>query len=84
MALSQDLRVRVMRVYAGKEGSMRSLAQRFQVGWMTIWRWVTQYRLTGESQPKPQGKGRQPRVTGEIGFQFQSMLQTHSDATLEE
>lgn len=84
MALSVDLRIRVIRAYEGKEGSMRELARRFQVGWITIWRWVRQYRLTGEVKAKPHGKGRRPWVSEENEPLFRDLLNTQADSTLDE
>jgi len=82
MALSQDIRGRVIEAYEAKEGSLRELSKRFKVGWITIWRWVKRYRLTGSVKPKPHGKGRRPAVTEVMKPVFQRVIEQHADSTL--
>ena len=48
MALSVDLRTRIINSYQNEEGSIREIATRFKVGFVTVWRLLKKYRLTGE------------------------------------
>lgn len=57
MALSLDLRTRIIEAYDNGEGSIRKLAVRFKVGFATIWRLLKRYHTVGEVKAKsPPGK----------------------------
>ena len=84
MALSMDLRQRIVEAYEQKEGSLRQLAKRFKVGWISVWRLLKQYRLTGSIAPKPHGGGKRPFVVGENAKIFQELVQATPDLTLDE
>jgi transposase len=44
MALSIDLRKRIIEANENEEGSIRELAKRFKVGFASIWRLLKRYR----------------------------------------
>jgi len=52
MALSLDLRERIIEAYENGEGSIRELAHRFKVGFATVWRLLKRYRTAGEIAPQ--------------------------------
>ena len=59
MALSLDLRERIIEAYENGEGSIRELAHRFKVGFATVWRLLKRYRTAGEIAPQsPTGRKR--------------------------
>src|SRR5262249_6470627 len=57
MALSVDLRKRILEAYENNEGSIRVLAERFKVGFITICRLLKKYRKTCDIESKsPPGR----------------------------
>ena len=53
MALSGDLRKRVVEAVVSGGLSRNSAAKRFEVGIASAVRWVKQFEATGEMSPKP-------------------------------
>lgn len=65
MALSLDLRQRIVEAYENDEGSIRELANRFKVGFATVWRLLKRYRIKGEITPQsPTGRRSKIDKTG--------------------
>ena len=58
MALSDDLRKRVVEAVVSGGLSRNSAAKRFEVGIASAVRWVKQFEATGEMSPKPLGGDR--------------------------
>lgn len=57
MALSLDLRARIITAYKNQEGSVRTLAQRFCVSPSTVWSLLQQIKKTGHYEPvSPPGR----------------------------
>ncbi len=65
MAISTDLRRRVVEAYARGEGSIPTLAARFAVGTSSIDRWLKRKRETGSVERAPRSGGNPRRVTAE-------------------
>ena len=59
MALSDDLRKRVVQAVVLGGLSRNAAARRFGVGIASAVRWVTRYKTTGQISPSPSG-GRSP------------------------
>jgi transposase len=57
MALSKDLRQRIIRACQNREESLREIAKRFMVSLSTVWLLWKQFRTTGSLEPKPHGGG---------------------------
>src|SRR5437016_1943273 len=57
IALSTDLRQRIVASYDPKTTSCREVAERFSVGEASVNRFVNQFRRTGELAPRPHGGG---------------------------
>lgn len=57
MALSLDLRKRLLDAYENKEGSIRELAKRFKIGTTTLVTWIKKKRTEGTlAAKKPSGR----------------------------
>jgi transposase len=53
MALSKDIRERIIAAKKANEGSVRALAKRFSVGVASLQRLITRQRKTGSIDPMP-------------------------------
>ena len=62
MALSLDLRRRIIDAYDNGEGTQARLARRFKVGKATVERLVRLRRETGSVEPRPHGGGTGPLI----------------------
>ena len=81
---SIDLRQRIVDAYQNREGSVRELAERFQVAPNTVQNYLTLVRATGEVAPCPHGGG-MPRKIDEAGEQeLVALLEEKSHQTLAE
>jgi transposase len=82
MALSVDLRERVLAAHERREGSQRVLAERFGVSLGTVNGWLRQARA-GRRAPRPRRGG--PAALGGAGPEvLRAMVAERSDATLAE
>ncbi len=81
---SMDLRERVLAAVDAKEGSLRTLAQRFRIGLATLTRWLSRRRQTGSVAPKPHGGGHPPALDPRAQQRLRELLRQQSDATLDE
>jgi transposase len=62
IALSIDLRQRIVEAYDPKTTSCREVAERFSVGEASVNRFVNRYRRTGSVAPRPHGGGVQSKL----------------------
>lgn len=83
MALSMDLRVRVLAAIDGGM-SCRAAAVRFGVAPSTAIRWQAQRRETGAFAPKPQGGDMRSRRVEERGTDILAIWEARKDISLEE
>lgn len=84
-AYSDDLRCKILRAYARKEGSLRELAQRFAVSHGYAKKIHREQLHTGQMERKPQSRyGRVSRVTATVGEQLRAEVKKQPDVTLEE
>lgn len=84
MALSLDLRQRIVEAYERGEGSQRALAARFAVGKATVERLLKRKRETGSVSPKAQRHGPLPIVTAEHHTLIEAWLSQCCDMTQQE
>jgi|SRR5690554_2023573 len=84
MALSLDLRQRIVEAYERGEGSQRTLAARFAVGKATVERLIKHKRETGSVAPKVQRHGPLPIVTPEHHALIEAWLAECCDLTQQE
>lgn len=83
MALSVDLRKRIIEAYENKEGSIRTLAKRFKTASSTIWELLKRYKI--EKQLKPTSPpGRTPKIGKKEIEIIRKLVQKRDDATLAE
>ncbi len=59
---SLDLRERIVQAYRNKEGTMREIAERFEVDTNTVFNLVRLARQTGQLAPRPHGGGARAKV----------------------
>ena len=81
MAVSMDLRVRLVRAYKNGEGSLRVLAERFDVGRSSAFRWVKADRETGSCAPSSGPRGPKPKIDEAGLVVLEAVLRSHPDAT---
>lgn len=60
--LSEDVRQRIVAVYASGEASLSEVATRFRVSRRSVKRDVKQWREEGSLAPKPARNGKSPRL----------------------
>jgi transposase len=83
MALSMDLRERIIKAYENGEGSIRTLAKRFSIGIASVWR-LLKCHSTGRSIEAKSPPGRN-RIIDDKGHKtIHQLLKEDNDATLEE
>jgi transposase len=81
---SLDLRQRIVDAYRNHEGSVRDLAERFQVAPTTVQNYLNLLRSTGAVAPRPHGGGVAPTID-EAGLQtVRVLLEEKNDRTLAE
>jgi len=83
MALSLDLRERIIEAYENKEGSIRALAKRFKVGFATIWRLLKRYRNEGDLNPQSP-PGRKSKINKAGLKLIEKLINKNKDITLSE
>ncbi len=81
MAVSMDLRVRLVRAYKNGEGSFSELAERFNVGRSSAFRWVRADRETGSCAPASGPRGPKPKIDEAGLVLLDEVLRAHPDAT---
>ncbi|WP_437987878.1 helix-turn-helix domain-containing protein [Sorangium sp. So ce117] len=86
-----DLRERIVKAYENGEGSVRDLAEQFEVAPKTVQSYLTLYRTTGSVAPRPRANGPRPRangprpkINGQALDHLRSLVATSSDATLDD
>jgi transposase len=79
---SADLRQRIVTLYEQGEGSIRQLAQRFQVSQESVRLLLKQYRSTGSIDPKPYVGGPQPQLQASHHEVLRELVEADNDATL--
>jgi transposase len=84
IAISPDLRQRIVDTYLEGEESIRQLAERFKVCKGTVFKLQKQYRETGDLTPKPRGGSKPKQTTTENLAIIRQILEENNDATLSE
>ena len=79
-----DLRERIVKAYENGEGSVRDLAERFDVAPKTVQTYLTLYRTTGSIAPRPRANGPRPKIDGQALEDLRSLVAKTSAATLDE
>jgi transposase len=81
---SLDLRKRVVAQAKSGKLSKVEVAERFQVGEATLYRWLDEDRRTGDLTPKPHSGGHGPLLSAEEAELLRSIVERENDRTLEE
>lgn len=84
MALSLDLRERIVQAYERGEGTYPELAVRFSVGQETVGRLVRQSRKTGSLAPKQTPRGRKDTLKGEALEHLKALIEEDNSRFLHE
>lgn len=79
---SSDLRQRIVDLYEQGEGSIRGLAERFQVSPDCVFKLIKRYRATGSVSPKPHAGGPQPALGADHHQVLLQLIEEDNDATL--
>src|SRR5205823_3583429 len=81
---SLDLRHRIFDAVQRGEGSLRELADLFQVHLSFLVRLLRRHRDTGSLAPKPHAGGPKPRLDNHAIQRLLRLVRAHPDATLAE
>jgi transposase len=81
---SSDFREKILEAYLQKEGSIRQLAQRFNVSARFVWDLIRRFRHTGSYVPKPHGGGNPPCIAPSQQAMISALVKQYPDATLQE
>src|SRR3954453_18035256 len=81
---SQDLRQRIVDTVTRDDGTIRQVAERFQVSFSFVTRLLQLYRSTGSVEPRPHGGGNPAVLTPEDLRRLRELIGPRPDATLEE
>jgi transposase len=84
MALSIDIRKRVVSAYEANEGGFQKIAERFNVGMCSVRRWLTLKKETGDIQKRPRGGGTVVKISDAKLPELISLVQEKPDRTAEE
>src|SRR5271156_6398648 len=84
MALSKDIRERIVAASKANEGSVRSLAKRFSVGVASLQRLLTRERKTGSIERKPYAGGPKPKIPDSMLPELVALVKEKADRTAEE
>ena len=83
-AYSEDLRIRVLQAYLNQQGSMRQIAERFDVSLSFVLALVKQYRQSGDIAPRSRGGGQKLRVDDQGLAILARLVESYPHATLQE
>ena len=83
-AYSCDLRTKILAASHHDEGSIRQLAQRFNVSARFVGELVIRFRRTGSCAPQPHGGGNPPCMARSQYESLAALVQEYPDATLKE
>lgn len=81
---STDLRKRVLDAYGRREGSLRELADQFEIATRTIENWLVLQRTTGSVEPRAHSGGARARMTPRRLGILRRLVEDDPDATLQQ
>jgi transposase len=84
MALSIDIRSRIIAAHEAGEGGYQKIASRFKVGICSVRRLVALKRETGGVEPRQHGGGIEPKIPNNRLPDLISLVQEKPDRTAEE
>jgi transposase len=84
MALSMDLRLRIVKAYLSGEGSYSELAARFDVGEASISRLLRRHRERGDVQRYPRGGGVPHKISPERYSELRRLIALQPDRTVDQ
>lgn len=79
-----EFRQKIIEVYEKENISIRNIAQRFCIAKSFVQKIISQYKKTGDIQPRPQGGSPKPKLNQEQLIDLIEIIEMNSDATLEE
>ena len=83
-AYSEDLRIRIVKAYEQGLGSIREIAQQFQVGKTFVSKLLQRWQEQGSVSPLPQGGGAKSKLESVHLEKLQKMVEEKNDITLAE
>lgn len=81
--LSEDLRLRAVRLVVEDGLSLRAVGRRLCIGEATVGRWARQYRRTGSVAARPRGNPGRSRLDPHEGY-ILGLIEDRADITLAE
>lgn len=84
MALSIDIRSRIITAYEAGEGGYQKLANRFKVGICSVRRLVALKRTTGDVKARQHGGGIEPKISNDRLQDLVSLVREKPDRTADE
>jgi transposase len=84
MGLSLDLRHRAVSAYEEAEGTIDTVAKRFQIGTATLKRWLKCFRETGTIAEKPHGGGTPAKIPSSDLEKLAEVVSRRPDRTITE
>jgi transposase len=84
MALSIDIRQRVVAAYKANEGGYITLSKRFRVGECSVKRWVALEQETGDVKRRPRGGGNPAKIATESLSKLAELVKEKPDRTNQE
>lgn len=82
--LSNDIRIRVVQAYDSGDVSYREVAERFDVAFNSVVRWVSLFRNHGDVSPRHCGSKILPKIRDEHFDELKTLIAEKPDRTLEE
>lgn len=82
--LSNDIRIRVVQAYESDDVSYREVAERFDVAFNSVVRWVSLFRDHGDVSPRRCGGNTLPKIRDEDLHELKALIAEKPDRTLEE
>jgi transposase len=79
-----DLRTRIVDAYLNGEGSIREIAERFEVSPSTVQSYLKLKRSTGRLEPRPVSGGVDPLIDAKGLQEVQNLVREQPDATTDE
>lgn len=84
VALSEDLRSRIVDAYLAGEGSYEELAERFDVARSSVYRLLKRFHRTGSVSPSAHGGGQPAKIAPDDAEVLAALVRAMPDASVQE
>jgi transposase len=83
-SISDDFRIRVVRAYETSQDSYKTIAKRFDISTISVFRWISLERTHNSVSPRPHGGGQAAKIGNDKLEELKSFVAEQSDRTLVE